>query len=45
MHSIAAFMGGMAAQEALKLLIGQYVPNNNTVLYNAVHASLSHFKM
>ncbi|CAD5119102.1 DgyrCDS7747 [Dimorphilus gyrociliatus] len=36
MHSIAAYMGGCAAQEAIKLITGQYVPFNNTFIYNAM---------
>ncbi|KAF6020001.1 NAE1 [Bugula neritina] len=33
-HSIAAFMGGVAAQEIIKLITGQYIPIQNTYIYN-----------
>ncbi|KAH9493174.1 NEDD8-activating enzyme E1 regulatory subunit [Bulinus truncatus] len=35
LHTVAAFMGGVAAQEVIKLLTGQFVPINNTFIYNA----------
>lgn len=34
-HSIAAYIGGVAAQEVIKILTKQYVPLNNTYIYNA----------
>ncbi|KAH9395109.1 NEDD8-activating enzyme E1 regulatory subunit [Tyrophagus putrescentiae] len=36
LHSISAFLGGCAAQEAVKLITGQYVPINNTFVYNGL---------
>ena len=33
---MAAFMGGAAAQEAIKVVTGQFVPVNNTYIYNAM---------
>lgn len=36
MHSVAAYIGGCAAQEVIKLITGQYVPFNNTFIYNAM---------
>ncbi|KAL8589935.1 hypothetical protein ACOMHN_024022 [Nucella lapillus] len=33
-HSLAAYMGGVGAQEAIKVLTAQFVPINNTYLYN-----------
>jgi len=35
LHSVAAYMGGCAAQEAIKLLTRQFVPINNLYIYNA----------
>lgn len=35
MHSIAAFIGGVASQEVIKLITHQFVPFNNTFIYNA----------
>ncbi len=34
-HSVAAYVGGVAAQEVIKILTKQYVPLNNTYIYNA----------
>ncbi len=45
LHSVAAFLGGCAAHEAIKLLTGQYVPIDNIVLYNAVTSNVSTFKV
>uniref|UniRef100_A0A3Q3K6R9 NEDD8-activating enzyme E1 regulatory subunit n=1 Tax=Monopterus albus TaxID=43700 RepID=A0A3Q3K6R9_MONAL len=35
-HTVAAFLGGSAAQEAVKLISHQFVPFNNTFIYNAM---------
>jgi amyloid beta precursor protein binding protein 1 len=35
-HALAAFIGGCAAQEAIKLLTKQYVPVDNLFLFNAM---------
>ena len=34
MHSIASVMGGVASQEAIKAITHQYVPLNNTFIFN-----------
>lgn len=36
LHSISAFMGGMAAQEAVKIITHLWVPANNTIVYNGI---------
>ncbi|XP_076448750.1 NEDD8-activating enzyme E1 regulatory subunit-like isoform X2 [Babylonia areolata] len=33
-HSIASYMGGVGAQEVIKVLTAQFVPINNTYIYN-----------
>jgi len=33
-HAIASFIGGVAAQEAIKLITHQYVPLNNTYVFD-----------
>ncbi|XP_015903826.1 NEDD8-activating enzyme E1 regulatory subunit [Parasteatoda tepidariorum] len=43
LHSVAAFVGGCAAHEIIKLITGQYVPFNNTLIYNALSQSTSVF--
>ena len=35
-HNIAALVGGVASQEAVKLLTSQFVPMRNTFVYNGV---------
>ena len=34
LHGVAAFVGGIAAQEAIKILTGQYVPVDNTLIFD-----------
>ena len=36
-HNTAAVMGGLASQEAVKLITHQYVPLNNTWIFNGVN--------
>lgn len=36
MHVVAALIGGIGAQEAVKVLTQQYVPLDNTYVYNGV---------
>ena len=36
LHSVAAFMGGVAAHEVIKVITGQFIPVNNTYIYNAM---------
>ncbi|KAI9338515.1 ThiF family protein [Obelidium mucronatum] len=36
LHTMASFMGGVCSQEAIKLITGQYVPLNNTFVYNGM---------
>ncbi|XP_072136080.1 NEDD8-activating enzyme E1 regulatory subunit isoform X2 [Mobula birostris] len=35
-HAVASFLGGTAAQEAIKIITKQFVPFNNTFIYNAM---------
>lgn len=45
MHNIAAVTGGVAAQEVIKVVTGQYVPVDNTWLYDGVHSVMSVLKI
>lgn len=36
LHNISAMIGGIAAQEAVKIITHQYVPLNNTYIYNGI---------
>uniref|UniRef100_A0A2P2I2D0 NEDD8-activating enzyme E1 regulatory subunit n=2 Tax=Hirondellea gigas TaxID=1518452 RepID=A0A2P2I2D0_9CRUS len=38
-HSVASFIGGCAAHEIIKIITSQYVPLDNTFIYNAATAS------
>ncbi|KAK2708987.1 hypothetical protein QYM36_014573, partial [Artemia franciscana] len=44
-HSVAAFVGGCAAQEVIKIVTHQYVPVDNTIIYNAMHQTILSLKM
>lgn len=44
-HSVAAYIGGCAAQEVIKLITSQYVPINNTHIYNAITATSGTFML
>jgi amyloid beta precursor protein binding protein 1 len=36
LHCVASVVGGVASQEAVKVITGQYVPLNNTYVYNGI---------
>lgn len=38
-HNIAAAVGGVASQEAVKLITGQYVPIDDTYVYNGISST------
>lgn len=44
-HSVAAYIGGCAAQEVIKVITAQYVPINNTHIYNAIAATSGTFML
>lgn len=43
LHCVAAIIAGMAAQEAIKLLTKQFVPQSGTLIYNAMGSTTSVF--
>jgi hypothetical protein len=43
-HNISAIIGGVAAQEVVKLITRQYVPFNNTYFYNGITCIGSRFE-
>ena len=45
LHCVAAIMGGIAAQEAIKLLTRQFVPLSGLLLYNAMASTSSVFRL
>ncbi len=36
LHSVAAVLGGIASQEAIKLISHQFTPADNTIVYNGI---------
>ncbi|XP_022197494.2 NEDD8-activating enzyme E1 regulatory subunit [Nilaparvata lugens] len=43
LHSVSAFIGGCAAQEAIKIITKQYKPINNTLIYDAISSTTATF--
>uniref|UniRef100_A0A667WUF9 NEDD8-activating enzyme E1 regulatory subunit n=1 Tax=Myripristis murdjan TaxID=586833 RepID=A0A667WUF9_9TELE len=44
-HTVAAFLGGSAAQEVIKIISHQFVPFNNTFIYNAMSQTSATFQL
>ncbi|XP_070823904.1 NEDD8-activating enzyme E1 regulatory subunit [Chaetodon trifascialis] len=44
-HTVAAFLGGSAAQEAIKIISHQFVPLSNTFIYNAMSQTSATFQL
>jgi amyloid beta precursor protein binding protein 1 len=45
LHNISSFAGGTVAQEALKLLTRQYVPLDNTFVFDGVKSRGGMFRL
>jgi amyloid beta precursor protein binding protein 1 len=44
-HNIASIMGGIGSQEAIKLLTKQFVPLDNTVVFNGIRAASTQYRL
>jgi amyloid beta precursor protein binding protein 1 len=44
-HTVAAFLGGVASQEAIKILIKQYTPMNHTFVYDGINGRCQVFNI
>ena len=44
-HSVAALIGGIGAQEAIKLITSQYIPLDNTFVYDGHTGQAAAFKL
>ncbi|XP_063266591.1 NEDD8-activating enzyme E1 regulatory subunit isoform X1 [Prinia subflava] len=44
-HTVAAFMGGAAAQEVIKVITGQFVIFNNTFIYSGMSQTSATFQL
>jgi len=45
LHNIAAFMGGICSLEAIKVITTQWVPIDNTTIYNGINGTTSSIKL
>ncbi|KAL4868641.1 hypothetical protein BDV12DRAFT_94315 [Aspergillus spectabilis] len=45
LHNISSLTGGLVAQEALKVLTRQYVPLDNTCVFNGIRSSSAMYKL
>lgn len=44
LHTVAAFLGGVASQEIIKLLIKQYTVFNGTLVYDSIKGGCQVFQ-
>ncbi len=45
LHNISAVLGGIASQEAIKVLIKQYTALNHTLIYDGIHGRAQVFNV
>jgi hypothetical protein len=45
LHSLSAFIGGVAAQEIVKILTHQYIPLNCCFVYNGIASSAATYSL
>ncbi|XP_070575190.1 NEDD8-activating enzyme E1 regulatory subunit-like [Ptychodera flava] len=45
LHTVAAFMGGAAAQEVVKIVTKQFLPFNNTFIYNGMTSTSATYSL
>ena len=39
LHNVSSFLGGVASQEACKLVMSQYLPLKHTFIYDGIHGT------
>ena len=44
LHGVSSYLGGIVAQEVIKVLTQQYVPIDNTLFYNGITQELQSYK-
>jgi amyloid beta precursor protein binding protein 1 len=44
-HNISSLTGGLVAQESLKVITRQYVPLDNTCIFNGIRSSSAMYKL
>lgn len=45
LHAVASYMGGVIAQEIIKLVTAQYVPFTDVFIYNGLNCTTMTLKM
>jgi amyloid beta precursor protein binding protein 1 len=45
LHTTAAFIGGITSQEIIKIITHQFVPMNNTFIFNGIQSTCSVFQL
>jgi amyloid beta precursor protein binding protein 1 len=45
LHNTSAVIGGVGSQEAVKVITHQYVPINNTLVYNGIAACVGVYEL
>ena len=45
LHNVASVLGGVASQEAVKIITGQYVPLDNTYVYNGIAGTAGVYRL
>ena len=45
LHCVSSFLGGVASQEACKLVMSQYLPMSHTFVYDGIHGRGAVFKV
>ncbi|KAK9469449.1 hypothetical protein V1512DRAFT_201535 [Lipomyces arxii] len=45
LHNISSLIGGIGAQEIVKLITGQYVPVNNTVIFDGIISAVDKWEL
>lgn len=45
LNNIASFMGGIGAQEAIKIITGQYIPLDNTLIFDGIRSVTERWKI
>lgn len=45
LHNVASLMGGIASQEAIKVITAQWLPINNTFIYNGINSTTTSLEL
>jgi amyloid beta precursor protein binding protein 1 len=45
LHNVASLMGGVVSQEAIKIITSQWLPINNTFVYNGINSTTTSLEL